>query len=105
LLGALLGFILTGTFVQLAKRMGWGKSIRSAGPESHLSKAGTPTMGGAAFLLAATLAWLLLAGDLATDLPVVLLTLAIGLLGLLDDAFALRRKRAAALGLEEGTGM
>lgn len=105
LLGSLIGLLLTGTFVQLAKRMGWGKSIRAAGPESHLSKAGTPTMGGAAFLLAATLAWLLLADDRASDLPVLLLTLGIGLLGLLDDALALRRKRAAALGLEEGTGL
>lgn len=105
LLGALLGLLLTGTFVQLAKRMGWGKSIRAAGPESHLSKAGTPTMGGTAFLVAAVLAWLILAGDPLADLPVVLLVLATGLLGLLDDALALRRKRAVALGLEEGTGL
>lgn len=105
LFGALFGLLLTGTFVQLAKRMGWGKSIRAAGPESHLSKAGTPTMGGVAFLLAAVLAWLLTSRDLTSDLPVVLLVLATGALGLLDDALALQRKRAKALGLEEGTGL
>lgn len=105
LLGALLGLLFTGTFIQVAKRLNWGKSIRSAGPESHLSKAGTPTMGGAAFLLAAALAWLLLSRDLAADLPVVLLVMATALLGLLDDALALQRKRAVALGLEVGTGL
>lgn len=105
LYGALLGLLLTGTFVQVAKRMGWGKSIRAAGPDSHLSKAGTPTMGGVGFLLAAALAWLIAADSLSADLPVVLLVLATGLLGLWDDALALRRKRAKALGLEEGTGL
>lgn len=56
-------------------------------------------MGGVAFLLAAVLAWLLTSRDLMTDLPVVLLVLATGALGLLDDALALQRKRAKALGL------
>lgn len=117
LLSALLGLLFTGTFIQLAKRFGWGKSIRAAGPESHLAKAGTPTMAGTAFLLAATVAWLALPGGLAGEAyetlrarmaaegPVVLLVLGTGLLGLLDDALALRRKRAAALGLEVGTGL
>src|SRR5690606_40020357 len=56
LLATALGLLATGTFVQLARARGWGKVIRDAGPESHLSKAGTPTMGGAAFLLAAAAA-------------------------------------------------
>ncbi len=113
LLAALLGLLFTGTFIQFAKRFGWGKSIRAAGPDSHQVKAGTPTMAGAAFLLAAAVTWLLLPGASATALadrwamegPIVLLVLGTGLMGLLDDALALRRKRAAALGLEVGTGL
>lgn len=105
LVAALLSFLFTGTFIQLARRFGWGKSIRDAGPESHQAKAGTPTMGGAAILLAAFLAWLLLSGDRASDLPTLLLVALTGLLGLLDDTLALRRKRGAALGLEVGTGL
>lgn len=114
LLAALLGLLLTGTFIQLAKHYGWGKSIRAAGPESHLAKAGTPTMAGAAFLLAAAVAWLVLPGTglsatladrWAGEGPIVLLVLGTGIMGLLDDALALRRKRAAALGLEVGTGL
>jgi len=104
-LAAALGLLLTGSFVQLARRFGWGKAIRSAGPESHQAKAGTPTMGGAAFLLAATVAWLLLGDDLGADLAPALLVLGSGLLGLWDDALALQRKRAIAQGLEVGTGL
>lgn len=102
---ALLSLLLTGSFIQVAHRAGWGKTIRAAGPESHKSKAGTPTMGGAAFLLAAAVAWALLAGDLRAELATVLLVLGSGLLGLFDDVLALRRKRAKALGLEPGTGL
>ncbi|NLG09171.1 MAG: phospho-N-acetylmuramoyl-pentapeptide-transferase [Deinococcales bacterium] len=105
MLAAALGLLLTGSFVQLARRFGWGKAIRSAGPESHQAKAGTPTMGGAAFLLAATVAWLLLGDDLGADLAPALLVLGSGLLGLWDDALALQRKRAIAQGLEVGTGL
>ena len=55
---ALLSLLLCGVFLKLGNRLGWGKSIRQDGPESHHTKAGTTTMGGAAFLLAAGIAWL-----------------------------------------------
>ncbi len=104
---AAISLVLTGVFVQLAQRLGWGKAIRAQGPESHLAKAGTPTMAGVAFLLAAGIAWLLFAGDeLKPELALVLLTLGSGLLGLYDDSLSLTRKRSRALGLEEqSTGL
>ncbi len=104
-LAALVGLVLTGAFIQLARRFGWGKAIRSAGPESHQAKAGTPTMGGTAFLLAAVLVWLLLGEGLAAEAAIVILVVGAGLLGLWDDALALQRKRALALGQEVGTGL
>lgn len=97
-----LALVLTGAFVKVAARFGWGKSIRASGPASHLVKAGTPTMGGAAFLLAAVVAWLLLSERSGTDLAVWLLTLAAGLLGLQDDLASLRRKSAAAIARADG---
>lgn len=96
LISALLSLVLVGIFIKLAPRYGWGKEIRPDGPPSHLGKAGTPTMGGAAFLLAALLTWLLFGRPGVDSLAVALLTLAIALLGLYDDLSALRRKRAAA---------
>jgi phospho-N-acetylmuramoyl-pentapeptide-transferase len=91
---ALLGLVATGVFVQLAHRWGWGKVVRSDGPESHRVKGGTPTMGGVAFVLVTlALAWSV--GPRDADLwAISLLFAASALLGLGDDAVALGRKRA-----------
>jgi phospho-N-acetylmuramoyl-pentapeptide-transferase len=63
-----------------------GQRVRSDGPQTHLSKAGTPTMGGALILAAITLATLLWA-DLANRFVwvVLLVTVAFGLIGFWDD--------------------
>lgn len=63
-----------------------GQTVRNDGPESHFSKAGTPTMGGALILIAiavATLLW----GDLTNRYVWVALltTLCFGLVGWVDD--------------------
>jgi phospho-N-acetylmuramoyl-pentapeptide-transferase len=63
-----------------------GQSVRDDGPSTHLTKAGTPTMGGALILLAigiTTLLW----GDLANRYVwiVLLVTLAFGAIGWIDD--------------------
>ena len=92
LIAALLSLVLVGVFIQIAPRYGWGKEIRQDGPDHH-AKAGTPTMGGAAFLVAALLTWLFFGSPGVDSLAVALLTLAVALLGLYDDLTALRRKR------------
>ena len=63
-----------------------GQRVRSDGPQSHLSKAGTPTMGGA-LILAAIVAATLLWADLANRFVwvVLLVTIAFGLIGFWDD--------------------
>jgi phospho-N-acetylmuramoyl-pentapeptide-transferase len=63
-----------------------GQSVRDDGPQSHLTKAGTPTMGGALILLAigiTTLLW----GDLSNRFiwVVLLVTLGFGAIGWIDD--------------------
>jgi len=105
LAAALAGLVATGAFIQLAKRLGWGKSVRTDGPGSHLDKAGTPTMGGLAILLAALLVWLLRTPDPRVELPTVLLIVLSGALGLYDDVLSLKRKADEASGLEPTTGL
>jgi phospho-N-acetylmuramoyl-pentapeptide-transferase len=63
-----------------------GQRVRSDGPQTHLSKAGTPTMGGA-LILAAIVAATLLWADLANRFVwvVLLVTTAFGLIGFWDD--------------------
>jgi phospho-N-acetylmuramoyl-pentapeptide-transferase len=73
----------------MIRRLTWykiGQTVRDDGPQSHLSKAGTPTMGGALMLVAvgvSTLLW----GDLGNRYVwlVLLVTLAFGAIGLVDD--------------------
>ncbi|MEN8174667.1 MAG: phospho-N-acetylmuramoyl-pentapeptide-transferase [Pseudomonadota bacterium] len=63
-----------------------GQTVRDDGPQSHLTKAGTPTMGGALILVAIAISTLLW-GDLQNRYVWVVLitTLAFGLIGLVDD--------------------
>ncbi|MCC9004594.1 MAG: phospho-N-acetylmuramoyl-pentapeptide-transferase, partial [Candidatus Competibacter sp.] len=63
-----------------------GQQIREDGPKSHFSKAGTPTMGGALILVAIAIATLLWA-DLRNRYVwiVLLVTLAFGVIGWMDD--------------------
>jgi len=63
-----------------------GQAVRDDGPQSHLSKAGTPTMGGALILVAIALSTLLWA-DLSNRYvwTVLLVTLAFGAIGWVDD--------------------
>lgn len=105
LLAALAGLVLTGAFIQLAERCGWGKAVRSDGPGSHLAKAGTPTMGGAAIVLAAVTVGLLRSPDPTAELPLAALIVLSGALGLYDDVLSLRRKAVEASGLEPTTGL
>lgn len=102
---AMLGLIATGAFIQIAKRLGLGKAIRTDGPAGHLAKSGTPTMGGLAFLLVAAIVAPVAGPRDASMWALVLLMLAAGGFGLLDDAMALRRKRLALAGMEATTGL
>jgi phospho-N-acetylmuramoyl-pentapeptide-transferase len=68
------------------KKMQIGQSVRSDGPQSHFSKSGTPTMGGALILSSITISTLLWA-DLGNRYVWVVLfvTLAFGAVGWVDD--------------------
>lgn len=75
-----------------------GQIVRNDGPQSHLSKSGTPTMGGALVLVAVSLSTLLW-GDLTNSYIwlILLSTLGFGLIGLQDDYRKLILKRSKGL--------
>ncbi len=78
----ILSWFLVGLEARLLRALNLGKRVRQDGPESHLQKSGTPSMGGLAIALAAALVWWRYGGG---ELAVALLTLGFLLLGLLDD--------------------
>lgn len=75
-----------------------GQTVRQDGPQSHLPKAGTPTMGGALILLAILVSTLLWA-DLRSSYVwiVVSVTFAFGVIGFVDDYRKLIRRDPAGL--------
>lgn len=75
-----------------------GQSVRDDGPKSHLSKSGTPTMGGALILLAISVSTLLW-GNLSSHYVwvVLLVTLATGLVGFVDDYRKVVQKNSRGL--------
>ncbi len=75
-----------------------GQPIRDDGPQTHLVKAGTPTMGGALILVAVTVATLLWANPRNFYVWMVLLvTLAFGAIGWVDDYRKLVKQNPAGL--------
>ncbi len=79
-----------------------GQTVRTDGPQTHLAKAGTPTMGGALILLAvfiATLAW----ADLTNRFVwvVLLVTLAFGAIGWVDDYKKIINKDPRGIGARQ----
>ena len=80
-------FLLGPVMIDLLRvKQGKGQPIREDGPKSHLSKRGTPTMGGLMILSAITVATLLWANLSNRYVWIVLaVTLAFGLIGFYDD--------------------
>lgn len=78
-------------------RLKVGQTIREEGPESHLKKTGTPTMGGIMFLIAACVPSLFFLDEYPAVAPVLALTLGMGLVGFLDDYIKVVLKRSMGL--------
>ncbi|MDG2365297.1 MAG: phospho-N-acetylmuramoyl-pentapeptide-transferase [Methylococcaceae bacterium] len=90
ILGALtalaISFIVGPIMIRQLTQYKIGQNIRDCGPEGHLVKAGTPTMGGTLILVAITLSTLLWA-DLENRYiwSLLFVTLSFGLIGFIDD--------------------
>lgn len=82
----IISFLVGPPMIRRLSRYKIGQTVRDDGPQSHLSKAGTPTMGGALILVAVAIATLLWA-DLDNHYVwiVLLTTLSFGAVGMWDD--------------------
>ncbi len=83
--------------IPFLRRLKMGQTERVEGVQSHLKKAGTPTMGGLMFLIAATVTSLFFVRDYPKILPILVLTLGFGLIGFLDDYLKVVLKRSDGL--------
>lgn len=74
-----------------------GQTERVEGVQSHLKKAGTPTMGGIIFLLSTVVTSLIYVKDYPKIIPILFLTLGFGIIGFLDDYLKVVLKRSDGL--------
>lgn len=89
--------ILGPIIIPMLKKFKIGQSIREEGPKSHLSKSGTPTMGGA-IIFAALIITVISTGQLNNDMYILILsTFGFGMIGFLDDYIKVVKTRNLGL--------
>ena len=83
--------------IPFLRRLKVGQTEREEGPESHLKKNGTPTMGGILILVSIVATSVLFVRDYPNIVPVLFLTLGFGLVGFLDDYLKVVMRRSMGL--------
>ncbi|MBR4982942.1 MAG: phospho-N-acetylmuramoyl-pentapeptide-transferase [Lachnospiraceae bacterium] len=92
-ISALLGPVV----IPYLRKLKVGQTTRDDGPQSHLKKNGTPTMGGIMILLAVVITSLLYMKNYPKILPILFLTLGFGIIGFIDDYIKVVLKRSMGL--------
>lgn len=89
--------VLSPIIIPFLKKLKFGQFVRDDGPESHLKKSGTPTMGGLIILISIIITSLFYIKDYPEIVPVLFSTLGFGLVGFLDDYIKVVMKRSMGL--------
>ena len=89
--------ILSPIIIPFLKKLKFGQFVRDDGPESHLKKSGTPTMGGLIILFSIVITSLFYIKDHKEIVPILFATLGFGLVGFLDDFIKVVMKRSLGL--------
>jgi len=74
-----------------------GQTVRDDGPEAHLKKNGTPTMGGIIILIGFLGGSVIFCGRYSNTIPVILMTVGFGIIGFIDDYIKVVLKRSLGL--------
>jgi phospho-N-acetylmuramoyl-pentapeptide-transferase len=102
----LTSILITPLVVRYFRRHGFGQEIRVDGPQTHLVKRGTPTMGGVAIVASTVLGYafahVIIAirgggGPNASGLLALFLMVGLGTVGFIDDFIKIRRQRSLGL--------
>ena len=89
--------VLSPFVIPFLRKLKVGQTEREDGVQSHLKKAGTPTMGGLIILIAVMVTSLLFIKKYPHIVPVLFLTLGFGIIGFLDDYLKVVMKRSDGL--------
>ena len=83
--------------IPFLKKIKFGQQVREDGPQAHLKKQGTPTMGGIAFLFSVILTSLFFMKSYPQIIPILFMTVGFGFVGFLDDYIKVVRKHSEGL--------
>jgi len=106
LVSLIASILCTPLVVAYFRRRGFGQEIRSDGPQTHLVKRGTPTMGGVAIIGSTVLGYAVAhavvamnggGGPQASGLLALFVMVGLGLVGFLDDFIKIRKQRSLGL--------
>jgi len=88
-----LALIAGPVIIPMLKRLKFGQTVRDDGPATHLTKTGTPTMGGIIFIIPITLVSLFLSLNYPEIIPVAIVTLGFGAVGFADDFVKIKKRK------------
>ena len=83
--------------IPLLRKLKFGQTERDDGPQSHLKKTGTPTMGGLMILAGIIITSLIYVKDYPQIIPVLFVTAGFGIIGFLDDSIKIMLHRSEGL--------
>ena len=92
-----LSVIMGPVVIPILRKLKMGQTEREEGVQSHLKKAGTPTMGGVIILASIVLTSLIYIKDYPKVIPILFVTLGFGMIGFLDDYLKVVMRRSDGL--------
>ena len=92
-----LSVLLGPVVIPFLRKLKMGQTERVDGVQSHLKKAGTPTMGGVIILVSVAVTSVFYLKDYPKIIPILFVTLGFGLIGFLDDYLKVVMKRSDGL--------
>ena len=105
LISIVLSLVLGPVVIPFLRKLKMGQTERVEGVQSHLKKAGTPTMGGVIILASVIITSLFYVKDNPKIIPVLFLTVGFGLIGFLDDYLKVVMKRSDGLYPKQKMGL
>lgn len=89
--------VLGPVIIPFLRKLKFGQTVRDDGPQSHLKKNGTPTMGGIIFLISVIITSCIYMKDYPQIIPILFVTVGYGVIGFLDDYIKIVLKRSEGL--------
>lgn len=101
LVPVLLSFVISAAagplVIPILRRLKVGQTVRDDGPQTHLKKNGTPTMGGIIFLLGVIVTSIFYVKNYPKIIPILFVTVGFGIVGFLDDYIKVVLRRSEGL--------